>query len=226
MQIEFKIKLNSSLFLRDPDGTDIGRKIISESIKLISNIGYEQFTFKKLAAVIPTTEATVYRYFENKHKLLIYLIDYYWAFIRYQVLFNINNLQSPKDKIRTIIDLLVWEDNANSFSTEIDQKALYYIAIADGSKTFLSKEVDDLNKSQVFVPYKELCELIASVFKEYNPEYQFANSLASTLVETSHFQYFFMHHLPRLCDFAEKKDPKLLEAFLESMVFGALGNEL
>lgn len=225
MQIEFKIKLNSSLFLRDPDGTEIGRKIISESIKLISNIGYEQFTFKKLATSIPTTEATVYRYFENKHKLLIYLIDYYWAFMRYQVMFNINNLQSSKDKIKTIIDLLVWEDNTNTFSTDIDQKALYYIAIADGSKTFLSKEVDNLNKSQVFVPYKELCELIASVFNEYNPEYKFANSLASTLVETSHFQYFFMHHLPRLCDFADKKDPKTIEAFLETIVFGALDSK-
>ena len=127
MQIEFKIKLNISWFLRYPDGTDSSKKIVCQSIKLISEIGYEHFTFKKLAAIIPTTEATVYRYFENKHKLLIYLIDYYWAFIRYQVLFNINNLQSPKDKIRTIIDLLVWEDNATSFSTDIDQKALYYI---------------------------------------------------------------------------------------------------
>ncbi len=225
MQIEFKIKPSSSLFLRDPDGTEVGKSIVRESIKLISDIGYEQFTFKKLALEIPTTEATVYRYFENKHKLLIYLIDYYWAFIRYQVLFNINNLKSPEDKIRTIIDLLVWEDNSTMYSTEIDHKALYYIAITDGSKTFLSKEVDNLNRHQVFVPYKELCELIASVFREYNPGYKFANSLASTLVETSHFQYFFMHHLPRLCDFADLKDPKVLEEFLENMVFGALGNK-
>ena len=224
MQIEFKIKPSSSLFLRDPDGTEMGKSIVRKSIKLISDIGYEQFTFKKLALEIPTTEATVYRYFENKHKLLIYLIDYYWAFIRYQVLFNINNLKSPEDKIRTIIDLLVWEDNSAMYSAEIDQKALYYIAITDGSKTFLSKEVDNLNKNQVFVPYKELCELIASVFREYNPDYKFANSLASTLVETSHFQYFFMHHLPRLCDFADSKDPKVLEVFLENLVFGALGN--
>lgn len=223
MQIEFKIKPSSSLFLRDPDGTEMGKSIVRKSIKLISDIGYEQFTFKKLALEIPTTEATVYRYFENKHKLLIYLIDYYWAFIRYQVLFNINNLKSPEDKIRTIIDLLVWEDNSAMYSAEIDQKALYYIAITDGSKTFLSKEVDNLNKNQVFVPYKELCELIASVFREYNPDYKFANSLASTLVETSHFQYFFMHHLPRLCDFADSKDPKVLEVFLENLVFGALG---
>ncbi|CAN1578795.1 DNA-binding HTH domain, TetR-type [Spirosomataceae bacterium] len=222
MQIEFKIKINSSLYLRDPDATEVGKNIVKMSIKLISEIGYEQFTFKKLAAEIPTTEATVYRYFENKHKLLIYLIDYYWAFIRYQVLYHINNLKTPEEKIKTIIDLLVWEDNDYMNSSEIDQKALYYIAITDGSKTFLSKEVDELNRNQVFVPYKELCELIASVFREYNSDYQNANSLASTLVETSHLQYFFMHHLPRLCDFSDRKDPKTLEAFLENLVFGAL----
>ncbi len=222
MQIEFKIKINSSLYLRDPDATEVGKNIVKMSIKLISEIGYEQFTFKKLAAEIPTTEATVYRYFENKHKLLIYLIDYYWAFIRYQVLYSINNLKTPEEKIRTIIDLLVWEDNDYINSSEIDPKALYYIAITDGSKTFLSKEVDELNRNQVFMPYKELCELIASVFREYNPDYQHANSLASTLVETSHLQYFFMHHLPRLCDFSGRKDPKTLEAFLENLVFGAL----
>ena len=222
MQIEFKIKINSSLYLRDPDATEVGKNIVKMSIKLISEIGYEQFTFKKLAAEIPTTEATVYRYFENKHKLLIYLIDYYWAFIRYQVLYSINNLKTPEEKIKTIIDLLVWEDNDYMNSSEIDQKALYYIAITDGSKTFLSKEVDELNRNQVFVPYKELCERIASVFREYNSDYQNANSLASTLVETSHLQYFFMHHLPRLCDFSDRKDPKTLEAFLENLVFGAL----
>ena len=120
---------------------------------------------------------------------------------------------------------MVWEDNSLTYSTDIDQKALYYIAITDGSKTFLSKEVDNLNKNQVFVPYKELCELIASVFKEYNPEYKFSNSLASTLVEASHLQYFFMHHLPRLCDFSDNKDPKVLEVFLENLVFGALDNQ-
>lgn len=222
MQLEFKIRLNSSIYLRDPDSSKLGKAIVEHSIQLIYKNGYEQFTFKKLALAIPTTEASVYRYFENKHKLLIYLVDYYWAFIRYQVLFNINNLKKVDDKIKAIIDLLVWEDNSSMYSKEMDHKALYYIAMVEGSKTFLSNDVDDLNSQEAFVPYKELCELIASIFKEYNPAYRFANSLASTLVETSHFQYFFMHHLPRLSDFSQRKDPKELEQFLEEMVFGIL----
>ena len=185
-------------------------------------MGYETFTFKKLAKEIPTTEATIYRYFENKHKLLIYLVDWYWAFIEFQVVFNLNNIQDPKQKIRKIIDLLVWEDNSNSFLSWLDPKDLYYLVIAEGSKTYLSKEVDDNNKEMLYKPYKDLCSLIAKVFMEYKPTFKYSHTLASTLVETSHFQYFFMHHLPKLCDFSESKDPKELEGFLESLVFGTM----
>ena len=222
MQIDFKIRLNNKLYLKDPEGSEIGQMIVKNSIELINEIGYENFTFKKLAMTIPTTEATVYRYFENKHKLLIYLVDWYWAFIRYLVLFNINNLKTAEEKIKKIIDLLVWEDNSESYSAEYDQKALYYIAISEGSKTYFSKDVDANNKEMLFTPYKELCELIATTFQEYNPKYKYCKSLASSVIETSHFQYYFMHHLPRLCDFSEEKDPKQIESFLENLIFGAL----
>ena len=37
----------------------------------------EEFTFRKLAQKINTTEASVYRYFENKHRLLIYILAWY-----------------------------------------------------------------------------------------------------------------------------------------------------
>ena len=224
MLIDFKIKQNPKLFIKDPEGSEIGKQITASAIDLIQEIGYEQFTFKKLASKIPTTEATIYRYFENKHKLLIYLIDIYWSYIHFQIVFNLNNVSNPKEKIKKLIDLLVWEDNSESFLSELDQKALFYIAIAEGSKTYLSKEVDNLNKDAFFKPYKDICEMIETVFKEYNPKYKYCKSLASTLVETSHSQYFFMHHLPRLSDLSNNKDPKELEVFLENLVFGALNN--
>ena len=222
MQIGFQVKLNEGLYLRDPESSAIGKQIIKHSISLINEIGYENFTFKKLARLIPTTEATVYRYFENKHRLLIYLVDMYWSFIEFQVMFQINNLKDPEAKIRKVIDLLVWEDNAEQQFLDLDQKSLYYIAMSEGSKTFLSKDVDELNRELCFKPYKDLCDLIASIFKEYNPEYPYAKSLASSVVELSHFQYYFMKHLPRLCDYSDKKDPKEVEAFLEHFVFKSL----
>lgn len=223
MQLDFKIKLNSKLYLRDPEGTEVGKQIVRTSVIMISEMGYEQFTFKKLALEINSTEATVYRYFENKHKVLIYLLDWYWSFIEFQVIFQLNNINSSKEKIKKIIDILVWEDNAATTFTELDIQALYYIAIAEGSKTYLSKDVDENNKEMLYKPFKDLCARIASIFVEFKPNYKYPSSLASTLVETSHLQYYFMHHLPRLCDFAKKKNPKDLEAYLEHIIFAALG---
>ena len=222
MQIDFKIKLNDKLYLRDPDGTDIGKQIVKLSVKMMADLGYEQFTFKKLAIEIGTTEATVYRYFENKHKLLIYLIDWYWSFIEFQFIFQLNNVKSAEEKIIKLIDILVWEDNSSDVFSELDQEALYYIAIAEGSKTYLSKDVDENNKEFLYKPYKDLCSRIALLFKDYNPTYKYPASLASTLVETAHMQYYFMHHLPRLSDCSKKKNPKDIETYLEHLVFGAL----
>ncbi|MFC4263834.1 TetR/AcrR family transcriptional regulator [Ferruginibacter yonginensis] len=222
MQLQFNVKMNDKLFLRNPEGTEIGKLIIRQSIKMIADMGYELFTFKKLAIEINSTEATVYRYFENKHRLLIYLVDWYWAFIEFQVMYQINNLTTAEDKIKKVIDILVWEDNAATVFSELDVTSLYYIAIAEGSKTYLSKDVDVNNKDFLFKPYKDLCARVAGLFKEYNKNYKYAASLASTIIETSHQQYFFMHHLPRLCDFSKKKNPKEIEAYLEHIVFSAL----
>ncbi|MGR3810208.1 TetR/AcrR family transcriptional regulator [Jiulongibacter sp. NS-SX5] len=222
MQLGFQIKMNPGLYLKDPDNSEIGRRIIKNSIPLIAEHGYEQFTFRKLAIKIKSTEATIYRYFENKHKLLIYLMDLYWAFIQFQVHFQINNISSPKQKIERIVDLLVWEDNDSQDYLDLDQKALYHIAVAESSKTYLSKDVDEHNKEMFYKPYKDLCVLIASIFKEYNPNYEYSRTLASSIVELSHCQFYFMNHLPNLCDFSDKKDPKEVEAFLESLIFSSL----
>jgi hypothetical protein len=52
------LSLNHNAYLRDPERTELGRKIISESIHMMDALGFEQFTFKKLAAEISSTEAS------------------------------------------------------------------------------------------------------------------------------------------------------------------------
>ena len=61
MELELKIKMNDALFLRNPEDSELGKKIIKHSIQLISKNGLEAFTFKKLAEDIGTTEAGIYR---------------------------------------------------------------------------------------------------------------------------------------------------------------------
>jgi hypothetical protein len=59
MKLQVQIKMNEALFLRDPQGSELGKKIIKHSIQLIFKHGFEAFTFKKLAEDIGTTEAGI-----------------------------------------------------------------------------------------------------------------------------------------------------------------------
>jgi AcrR family transcriptional regulator len=222
MDVDIRLNINNNTFLKNPESTEIGRKIIFSSVNLISELGYEHFTFKKLAVEINSTEATIYRYFENKHRVLLYIMEMYWSYVHFHVIMSIKNLTLADQKIIKVIDLLVWEDNEEFVFGGLNPKALYNICLTDGSKSFLLKEVDHLNNQKLFKPYKDLVEIISNLFKEYNPSYPYPKSLASSLIEISHLQLFFTHHLPRLTDFTIDKNPKTLEKFLESFVFGAL----
>ena len=74
-----QITVNDKIFIKDPEHSEIGKSIIKSSMEMIHTMGMERFTFKKLATELGTTESTIYRYFENKHMLLIYLISWYWG---------------------------------------------------------------------------------------------------------------------------------------------------
>ena len=52
LQANIQIKVQDSVYLKDPDQSEIGRKIVSESISLIDEMGLEKFTFKKLGLKI------------------------------------------------------------------------------------------------------------------------------------------------------------------------------
>jgi AcrR family transcriptional regulator len=223
MNLQISIQPNLKLALRDPEGSALGRKIIREGIKLMHTLGYEQFTFKKLAEVIDSTEASIYRYFENKHRLLLYFLTWYWNYVEYQCMVSLHNLNDPAVKIKKIIEILTGSLPSWSDTSDIDKAALQEIVIAESSKAYLTKEVDDINSLQLFKPYKDVCRHIAQVFSEYNPQYPYTHSLASTVMEAAQFQPYFMEHLPSLTDFGgEKRNSKKVGEFLESLVFASL----
>jgi hypothetical protein len=56
MELELKMKMNERLFLRDPESTDLGKKIVRQGIQMINEMGFEDVTFKKLAAEIGTSD--------------------------------------------------------------------------------------------------------------------------------------------------------------------------
>ena len=125
MEVLLQIQMNEKLFLRNPEQTDLGKKIIQHAIQLIHKNGFEHFTFKKLAEDIGTTEAGIYRYFENKHRVLMYLTAWYWSWVQYNVVFNTNNITDPVVKLKKVIQLLANTVKDDDKTLHIDEKLLH-----------------------------------------------------------------------------------------------------
>jgi AcrR family transcriptional regulator len=226
MELDIRIKMNERLFLRNPEESVLGKKIVKHGLILINKLGFEEFTFKKLSIEISTTEASIYRYFENKHRLLVYLINWYWSYLEYKVVFYINNITNPEIKLKTIIKLLVEDPGNKSINSDfISENEAYKLIMWEGSKSYLTRNVSKDNKDRLFKPYKDLCERISSIVKEYNPKYKFPHSMASTLLEMAHSQKFFMQNLPALTDFSKEQDDKKIILFLESILFSSINSK-
>ena len=215
------ISIDEKLFLKDPHSSDLGEKIIQHSILLIEKIGFESFTFKKLAEKIGATEPTIYRYFENKHKLLLYLLSWYWNWMEYKLLIATTNIASPEARLKIALQLLIQPIEKDPNFSHIDETALYKIVIAESSKVYLTKNVDKANKEGLFMSYKRLCRKIAEIISEINPDYRFPTALVSTVVESSHSQKYFAEHLPSLTEVTMNKLNNTTE-FLTEMVFNTI----
>ena len=206
MAVSIQITVNSDLFQRDPQETKLGKKIIEHSIGLIDEIGLESFTFKKLADRIGSTEASIYRYFENKHLLLVYLLSWYWEWMKFRIDFNTMNINDPKEKLKIIIKTAVDSIRLSTPAEYIDRDALHRIVLSEGTKAYHIKEVDEENKKGYFLTYKSLSKKIAGIILEANPKFPYPNALASTLLEMSNNHIFFAQHLPSLTDVNCKED--------------------
>lgn len=220
MVAQLQLQFNSSLYLRDPQSSDLGQRIVSQSIHLIDEIGFEAFTFKKLSVRINSTEASIYRYFENKHRLLIYLIAWYWSYLEYKITYETHNISDPHEKLRIALRFITHQlDDDDTFAV-ISESVLQRLVILESDKTYLTKSVDDDNKEGLFKGYKSLCVTIAQFMKEINPDFQYPHSLTSTCLEAAHQQIFFAQHLPALTDIQKDDDiyEKNLE-FLTSIIF-------
>jgi len=218
--------MNEHLFLRDPEGSELGRNMIRHGIALFGEIGFEEATFRKLAERMGTKEASIYRYFENKHRLLVYMVAWYWQWLEYQVVIQTNNMQNPREKLERILRLLLLNDVVGSQvgngAVGTDLKMLHSVVIREASKAYLTRHVTEDNRQQLFKPYKDLCARIAGVILEQQPKYPFARSLASTLIEAAHYQSFFRHNLPSLTDFGAAEDENQLQEFLRHLLFAAI----
>ncbi|MCH5716830.1 TetR/AcrR family transcriptional regulator [Niabella hibiscisoli] len=223
MEFLLKFKLNQHLYVKDPESSDLGKTIVEHSIDLIYELGFEQFTFKKLSAKIHTTEATIYRYFTSKHRLLIYILNWYWCYLEFLSEMLIPAETAPYDKLKLILNIITHCQKEQRQLMDYNLGHLHSIVISESSKSYLVKEVDTINKEMAFNPLKSLCKRISLIILEIRPGYPYARSLASTLLETAHDQQFFSEHLPSLTDnLSGQQHKEYVLHYLNQLAFSAL----
>ena len=203
----FKISVNEKLFVKDPETSVLGKKIIEFSIILIDDIGFDNFTFKKLGEKIGSNESSIYRYFENKHKLLLYLSSWYWGWIEYKLVFSTTTISNPLQKLKKAIDIITEKIEDDTDTEHINEAILSQIIILEFTKTFLTKEVDEENKEGFFLVYKRIINRVIQIIIEVNPDYKFAKSLASSIVEGALHQHFLSDHLKSITNCNEFNSP-------------------
>lgn len=195
-----KISVPDKIYIKDPESSDLGKRIIQNSIELIDEIGFDSFTFKKLGLKIGSNESSIYRYFESKHKLLLYLTSWYWAWIEYQLVFVTHNVTDSKIQLQNAIQVITKAIETDAAYVHIDEVKLNRIIINESSKSYLTKEVDLENKEGYFIVYKRLISRLKDMILTINPDYLFASSLASTLVEGTLHQHFLRDHFKSITD--------------------------
>lgn len=201
-----RIEINQKVFKKDPLSSELGENILRQGIDLIEELGFEVFTFKKLAERINSTEASIYRYFENKHNLLVYLTMWYWNWLEYKLIMSTINIENPIIRLQKSIQSLTEKINEDKEISQINEIKLHHIVIMESSKVYLCKTVDSDNESGFFQVYKSLVQRVADIIMEINPEYKYPHMLVSTIIEGAHHQRFFANHLPRLTDVIDGED--------------------
>ena len=225
LKVTIELDINKNLYLKNPEETELGQRIVQHSILLIDEIGFESFTFKKLADKIASTEASIYRYFENKHLLFVYLVNWYWEWMKFRVGFYTMNANGPVEKLKSAIRVIVDTSQRSASVDYVDTEALHRIMVTEGTKAYHKKNVDEENKEGFFLSYKALCSKLADIILEANPHFSYPRSLASTLLETANNNIYFAQHLPRLTDIRhepgfQEEVARMLTAFALGCIFG------
>lgn len=214
-----RITINDKLYLKDPESSNLGKRIVEEGILMINDIGFESFTFKKLGQKIGSNESSIYRYFENKHKLLLYLASWYWGWLEYQLVFATNNIPDANSKLERAIEIMTKATEIDLAFTHINEVLLNKIVINEYSKSYLTKEVDQENKEGYFVIYKRLVNRMSQMINEVNTDYPYSSSLASTIIEGALHQHFLMDHFSSLTNCDGKITPT---EYLKHLTFNVL----
>jgi AcrR family transcriptional regulator len=200
------IVTSPELYTKNPESSELGRNIVSKSIEMINDLGFESFTFKKLGIVIGSNESSIYRYFNSKHALLVYLVSWYWSWIEYKMVFAMANVSSPEIRLKEAIILLTQEVSEDHSFSYINEVLLNKIIISESAKAYYTKDVDVENAKGNYKTFKRVVHRVSELVTEVNPKFNFAHMLVTTIIEGAHHQRYYAAHLPSLTDVEKGKN--------------------
>lgn len=144
---------------------------------------------------------------KNKHKLLVYLSSWYWSWMEYKLVFLTSNVSDSREKLKIAITVVTEKIEDDHETIYINEAVLNKIIIAEFTKTFHNKEVDQENKEGFYFIYKRVINRITAIISEVNPEYAYAKSLASSIVEGALHQHFLREHMKTITNCNETISP-------------------
>ncbi|MBC8756744.1 helix-turn-helix transcriptional regulator [Kordia sp. YSTF-M3] len=204
--LQIHIVISEELYTKNPESSELGKKIVSRSIEMIDELGFEAFTFKKLGQSIGSNESSIYRYFESKHILLVYLICWYWSWIEYKLVFATTNVKSFEEKLSAAVEILTRKTDVDNSFSYINEVILNRIIIAESSKAYHTKDIDSENEKGYYKVYKRVVQRVSNMVTDINSDFEFPHMLISTVIEGAHQQRYFSEHLPSLTDVKAGKD--------------------
>jgi AcrR family transcriptional regulator len=217
-----KLQVDERLYLKDPTSSDLGERIVEHGILMLDEIGIEEFTFRKLALRVGTTEASIYRYFRSKYRFLLYLTSWYWSWVEYRLLVATANIPSPEERLRLALRELTRPIEKDESTPRIDEAALYRVVVAESAKAYMHAEAPDEGREGFYRSYQRFCRFVAAMITEINPAYPHPLALVSTVLESGHMQKYFAEHLPFLTDLTPEDAHRQTTSFLTELVFRAI----
>lgn len=222
MSLKLRFELPDKLYLKDPQGSEYGRRLLKDAIELMNELGFESFTFKKLAIKMSSSEVSIYRYFENKHLLLVYLNCWYWEWVTYLIDIQVMNINDSNNQLQKAIHCMIYASVESELSDYINEGQLFQLIMKESTKTYHISGIDKENKDGFFLPYKELVERLAKIIEQINPQFPYARSLGSSLLEMINNQLYYTEHLPRLSSLSKEKTLDELEKMINHFAFAII----
>ena len=222
--LSINLRVHEKLYLKDPLSSELGKKIVQHGVALIESLGFEEFTFKKLGVDIQSNESSIYRYFESKHQLLLYLINWYWSWMEYQLVFSTSGIADAQEKLGIAVSLLTQKWPDGTLVACINAAQLQRVIITEAPKAMHTKSIDQENEDGLFGVYKRVIQRVSDMVTALNPNYAYPHMLITTVVEGAHQMRFFADHLPTITD-QVADEAHLVESFYRDLIQKAILDE-